>query len=75
MALIAEIEPDEATDKTVKWSVTAGSDKVALYLDADCTKPVGADATSTLTVYVKGVSAGKATITVISNADSQKNDY
>ena len=75
VALTAEIEPDEATDKTVKWSVTAGSDKVALYLDADCTQAVGTEAISNLTVYIKGVSAGEATITVTSNADSQKYDY
>ena len=43
-----------------------------LYSNEACTTEVGADATSTLTVYAKGISAGSATVTVTSNADSEK---
>ena len=68
-ALTAMIEPDDATDKTVKWSVTQGSDKIKLYEDADCTTEVGEDATDCLTVYVMGVAEGDAVVTVTSNAD------
>ena len=69
--LTATVSPDNATDKTVKWSTTGG---VTLYSDENCTagNEIGADATSTLTVYAKGISAGTATITVTSNADSEK---
>ncbi len=73
--LTATIEPAEATDKTVKWSVDGtNADAVKLYSDADCTtgNEIGTDATETLTVYAKGISAGSATVTVTSNADSTK---
>ena len=43
---------------------------MTLYSDTACTTPVGADATDTLTVYAKGMSAGIAAVTVTSNADS-----
>ena len=71
--LTATVSPDDATDKKVKWSV-GGTDAgaVALYSNADCTTEVGTDATSTLTVYAKGISAGSATVTATSNADSTK---
>ena len=70
-ALTAVISPEEATDKTVKWRTTGG---VTLYSDDNCTadNEIGEDATSTLTVYAKGVSAGSATVTVTSNADASK---
>ena len=72
VSFTATVEPNDATDKTVKWSVTG--DAVTLYSDADCTagNEVGADATETLTVYAKGISAGSATVTATSNADSNK---
>ncbi|MBR3510171.1 MAG: InlB B-repeat-containing protein, partial [Lachnospiraceae bacterium] len=73
VAFTATVAPDGATDKTVKWSVggtNAGA--VKLYTDADCTTEVGVDATETLTVYAKGISAGSATVTATSNADSTK---
>ena len=71
--LTATVAPDNATDKKVKWSVGGtNSGAVKLYTDADCTTEVGADATSTLTVYAKGISAGSATVTATSNADSEK---
>lgn len=71
VAFTATVAPDGATDKTVKWSTTGG---VTLYSDENCTagNEIGADATETLTVYAKGVSAGSAKVTVTSNADSTK---
>ena len=73
VAMTATVSPDNATDKKVKWSV-GGTDTgaVKLYFDADCTTEVGANATSTMTVYAKGISAGNATVTVTSNADATK---
>ena len=63
----ASIEPTDATDKTVKWSV---NDKyVELYFDEECTKAVSQDeATDTLTVYAKGADAGTAIVTCASSA-------
>ena len=71
--LTAAVSPDDATDKTVKWSVggtNAGA--VKLYSDAACNTEVGTEATDKLTVYAKGISAGSATVTAASNADSTK---
>ena len=69
----ATVLPANATNKTVKWSVGGtNSGAVKLYTDANCTTAVGTDATSTLTVYAKGISAGSATVTATSNADSKK---
>ncbi|MBR1675250.1 MAG: Ig-like domain-containing protein [Eubacterium sp.] len=71
--LTATVLPDNATYKTVKWSVSGtNSGAVKLYTDADCITEVGADATETLTVYAKGESAGSATITCTSSADNTK---
>ena len=71
--LTATVSPDDATDKTVKWSVGGtNAEAVKLYTDAACTTEVGTNATSTLTVYAKGMLAGIATITATSNADSTK---
>ena len=71
--LTATVSPNNATDKTVKWSV-GGTDTgaVKLYTDENCTTEVGANATDKLTVYAKGVSAGTATVTATSNADANK---
>ena len=73
VSITATVSPDNATDKTVKWSV-GGTDAgaVKLYSDEACTTEVGANATDKLTVYAKGISAGSATITATSNADSEK---
>lgn len=73
VSLTASFTPENATDKKVVWTV-GGTDAnaVKLYTDADCTAEVGADATDVLTVYAKGISAGSATVTVTSNADSNK---
>ena len=72
-ALTAAIEPSNAADKTVKWSVggtNAGA--VKLFTDEACTTEVGSAATDKLTVYAKGISAGSATVKVTSNADETK---
>lgn len=69
VAFTATVEPSGATDKTVKWIASGG---VTLYSDSNCTQMVGTAATSTLTVYAKGVSAGSATVTATSNADDTK---
>ena len=73
VAFTATVAPDNATDKKVKWSV-GGTDTgaVKLYSDEACTTEVGANATDKLTVYAKGMSAGSATVTATSNADSEK---
>ena len=73
VALTAAVDPNNATDKKVKWSV-GGTDAgaVNLYTDEACTTEVGTDATETLTVYAKGMSAGSSTVTATSNADSTK---
>ena len=64
VAFTATVSPADATDKTVKWSVGGtNADAVKLYSDPECTTEVGTDATSTLTVYVKGISAGIASRT------------
>ena len=68
--LTATVEPSNASDKTVKWSVN--NTNVKLYTDENCTTEVGEDATSTLTVYAKGITVGNSTVTVTSNADSTK---
>ena len=70
VAFTASISPDTATDKTVKWS--ASNANVKLYSDSACTTEVGTDATSTLTVYAKGITAGNSAVTVTSNADATK---
>ena len=74
VALTAAVAPEDAADNTVKWSVggtNAGA--VKLYSDQTCNTEVTlGTATETLTVYVKGISAGEATVTATSNADSTK---
>ena len=57
----------------MKWSVDgADAGAVKLYTDESCATEVSTDATETLTVYAKGASAGSATVTCTSNADSTK---
>ncbi len=73
VAFTATVNPGEATDKTVKWSVGGtNSDAVKLYKDAACTEEVGTGATETLTVYALGLEVGDATVTVTSSANSNK---
>ncbi len=73
VAFTATVFPDDATVKTVKWSVGGTNESaVKLYSDANCSTEVGTDATATLIVYAKGISAGSATVTVTSNADDTK---
>ena len=74
-AFTANVTPDGATDKKIKWSVSGtNASAVTLYSDAACTvgNEIGTDAVTNLTVYAKGISAGSATITATSNADSTK---
>ena len=72
-ALTAAVGPEGITDQTVIWSVSGtNTDAVTLYSDAGCENEVGTAATSILTVYVKGISAGTAVITAMSNADNTK---
>ena len=72
-SLNAAVIPDNIADKTVKWSVGGtNASVVKLFTDETCGTEVGAAATSALTVYVKGISPGSATVTVTSNADSTK---
>ncbi len=71
--LTASVLPENATDKTVIWSVISGSDKVKLYSDDTCQTEVTQDkATGTLTVFVKGISAGGATVEATSANALQK---
>jgi uncharacterized protein YjdB len=71
--LVATIAPDNATDKTVVWSVEGADDgTVELYSDEDCTVKIGSEATDALAVYAKGIAVGTATVTVTSNADAAK---
>ena len=73
VSFTATIEPEDATDKKVKWSVSGtDANSVKLYSDEACTTEVGTDATEILTVYAKGISLGSSTITVTCNADSSK---
>ena len=53
--LTAKVLPEDATDKTVRWSVIKGGSKVKLYSDSDCKKELGSKATDILTVYAKGI--------------------
>ena len=60
------------TSETVKWSVGGtNASAIALYSDAGCTVSVGTGATSTKTVYAKGVSVGSATVIVTTSTGSQ----
>lgn len=71
VAFTATVTPDNATDKKVTWSVGGeNSGAVKLYSNEACTTEVGTDATSTLTVYAKGITEGSATVTATSNSDN-----
>ena len=72
VTLTATVAPNDATDPTVKWNVTAGADKVKLYKDENCSTEVGTAATDVLTVYAKGLAVGEVTVTVTSNDDATK---
>ena len=72
VTLTATVDPNDATDPTVKWNVTAGADKVKLYKDENCSTEVGTAATDVLTVYAKCLAVGEATVTVTSNDDATK---
>ena len=68
--LTVKVLPEDATDKTVRWSVIKGGSKVKLYSDSDCKKELGSKATGLLTVYAKAISPGTATIEVESHESS-----
>lgn len=70
--LSATVIPDEATNKTVIWRVTEGSDKVALYSDAECNTPLSTDAVAAGPIYVKALAEGTATIKVSCGANPAK---
>jgi len=71
--LSATVIPDEATNKTVIWRVTEGSDKVALYSDAECNTPLSTTgAVAAGPIYVKALAEGTATIKVFCGANPAK---
>ena len=81
VSFTVSIEPANATDKTVKWSLnrtnddvmTPYSDVVMLYSDAECQNRVSLDSeTDTLTVYARGITTGSATVIAYSNDDSTR---
>ncbi|MGN0814561.1 MAG: Ig domain-containing protein [Candidatus Coproplasma sp.] len=59
IALTATVSPENATDKTVTWSVADGT---------------GSATINTSTGVLTGVSAGTVTVTVTSNSDSNKSE-
>ena len=63
-AEIENVKPKYADNQQVVWSVD--NDNVTLYTDAECTTPVGSEATDALTVYAKGVNVGTAAVTAAS---------
>ena len=69
--LKATISPDNATVKTVKWSVDNNS-AVKLYSDAECKTEVPTTSTTALTVYAKGTGLGTATVSVKSYSNPDK---
>ena len=72
--LTAAVYPSDAADRTVQWSVGGtNANAVKLYADEDCQNEINYGvATSTTTVYVKGMSEGEAAVTVTANTDSSK---
>ena len=70
--LSATVIPNDATDQTVRWSVTVGSDKVALYSDAECNTPLSTGAIAAGPIYVKAIADGTATIKVSCGANPAK---
>ena len=76
VSFAVDVQPNNATHKTVKWGVGgANSGAVALYSDDNCNAPVTLDtATETTTVYAKGMSAGSATVTATNGTDDTADD-
>ena len=72
--LTAAVYPSDTADKTVLWSVGGTNEgAVKLYADEACQNEINYGvATSTTTVYVKGMSEGEAAVTVTANTDSSK---
>ena len=68
-AITVTITPDNADDKTVKYTATG----ITLYSDAACTTALALNtAVENLTVYAKGDTTGTGTITVTANANAEK---
>lgn len=68
IAFTATVSPEDATDKTVVWSVGGTNvGTLKLYSNEECTTEIGSDATEKLTVYAKGEVPGTATVTVTTN--------
>ena len=71
ITLTASIEPENATDQKVQWSVDYPY--VKLYRDKNCTMEIDdEEVTDLLTVYVKGVSIGSSIVKVTSNESKNK---
>lgn len=67
LALSGNVSPDDAYNTNVKWSVTAGNDRIKLYKDENCNTELSPsdEVESGTTVYVKALgNAGQAKITV-----------
>ena len=70
MTLTATLTPANDYNKNVVW--TTDNANVQLFSDAECTKVVNDSPTEILTVYVKGITEGTATVTVTSSVDAAK---
>ena len=68
--VMIEVSVYNSNDTTLIWSTD--NNNVKLYSDEDCTSEVGSTATSTNTVYAKGVAVGSTTVSATSNADKTK---
>ena len=72
VAITPTVTPDEAYEFGVLVTVGGtNSGAVALYADADCNYPIPPIIPSGMPFYVKGVSAGTATVTITSPEDEQ----
>ena len=64
VSFTANVAPNNATDSTVKWSISGTNPgAIKLYSDENCTQEIGTD-TDSLTVFAKGISVGTVTVTV-----------
>nr|MCR5792420.1 Ig-like domain-containing protein [Lachnospiraceae bacterium] len=68
--ITAATTPSNASCQKLKWSVIGTA--VKLYSDEDCTQEVSASTLTDLSVFVKGIGNGTATITAVSASDSTK---
>ena len=68
--LTATLTPLNDYNKNVVWTTINGN--VQLFADAECTQAVENIPTNVYTVYVKGISAGAETVTVISEVNADR---